>query len=224
MKAAIFDFNGTMIFDEKFHNQAWRIFAEQKTGRDISDEEFQEYVHGRSCEDILSHFLNRPVARDEALILEEEKEKIYRNLCLSSPEEFKLADGLAQFLDLLKENKLPFTIATASGLNNVRFFFKNLGLERWFDFESVVYNDGMIPGKPEPDIYLKASEKLDMDVEECAVFEDARSGIKSAKSAGAGLIIGITSMLDEKQLLLCGADFTIKNYLDAERLYNYVFG
>lgn len=213
MKGIIFDFNGTMFFDEKFQNESWLRFMEQKTGRSISDEEFQKYIHGRNADVSLTYFLQRQLTKAEVMELEEEKEVIYRRSCLES-EDFRLADGLPRFLDELNEKKIPHTIATASALGNVRFFFEHLRLDRWFRLEHVVYSDGMIPGKPAPDIYLKAADALRVDISDCIVFEDARSGIESARCAGAGMIIGVASMLDQNTLLDCGASMTINNYND----------
>lgn len=220
----LFDFNGTMFFDGEFHEQAWRIYLEQVTGRKIEEGEFQEYVHGRNAGDSLSYFLNRKLAREEIAILEEEKEVIYRRLCLDCPEKLHLANGLPEFLDALKENGVPITIVTAAGWNNVQFFFQQFGLERWFDPSQVVYNDGRLPGKPEPDAYLRAAENIKTIIQDCIVFEDARSGIEAAKRAGAGVIIGVTSMLDAPVLLSCGAAAAIEDYHDREALLSGYIG
>ncbi len=211
MKGVIFDFNGTMIFDKDFHDNAWQMFLENQIQRQISDAEFQEYVYGRSAQDILTHFLNRNISALESIQIEEQKEKIYRELCLKSPD-FHLAEGLPEFLDMLKEKKMPVTIATASALHNMKFFFAHLGLERWFTLSETVYNDGTFAGKPAPDIFIKAGEILHVPLSECIVFEDAKSGIQAAKSAGAGKIIGVASMLSPSVLRSYGADMAIQNY------------
>lgn len=57
MNGIIFDFNGTMFFDEKFQEQSWEIFFEEKLKRSVTDSEFQEYVHGRNMQDTLNYFL-----------------------------------------------------------------------------------------------------------------------------------------------------------------------
>ena len=202
-----------VIFDKEFHDTAWRKFLENRIQREISDEEFQLHVYGRSAQDILSYFLEREISGQESILIEEEKEKIYRNLCLQSPD-FHLANGLTEFLDKLKKKGIPFTIATASARKNMEFFFEHLHLSRWFDLNSVVYNDGTFAGKPAPDIFLKASEILHVPISECTVFEDAKSGIQSAKSAGAGEIIGVASMLNEEKLFFLGADMVIYDYLE----------
>lgn len=188
----------------------------EETGRNISDDEFQKYIHGRNADVSLTYFLQRDLTKTEVMELEEEKEVIYRRLCLES-DDFRLAEGLPQFLDELKEKNIPHTIATASALGNVRFFFEYLRLGRWFRLEDVVYNDGTFPGKPAPDIYLKAANSIHTDISDCIVFEDASSGIESAKRAGAGLIIGVASMMDRDTLLDCGASITIKDYHDLKK-------
>ena len=99
MLGVIFDFNGTMFFDEDFQEISWKNYIRQKTGHDISHEEFQHCIHGRNSADSLEYFLGHPVSRDLMDAFEEEKEAIYRNLCLKS-KDFKLADGLTDFLDL----------------------------------------------------------------------------------------------------------------------------
>lgn len=64
-------------------------------------------------------------------------------------------------------------------------FFDTLGLDRWFDLDKVIYNDGTLPGKPAPDLYLKAAQRLCVAPETCVIFEDSGAGIESAQRAGA---------------------------------------
>lgn len=217
MFAVIFDFNGTMFFDEKFQEMSWREFIQNRIGREITKKEFEEYIHGRNADFTMQYFFKKSFSRDEIQELEEEKESIYRELCLKSPA-FCLADGLPEFLDELTAQKIPFTIATASGYTNMKFFFEYLGLDKWFDMNKVVYNDGTLAGKPEPDFYLKAAEKLEAAIENCIVFEDSQSGIEAARRANAGGIIKVLSMSNAKtDETLSGC---IRDYTDKElRIY-----
>jgi HAD superfamily hydrolase (TIGR01509 family) len=192
IKGVIFDFNGTMFFDSDIQESAWRIFLRNKTGKEITDIEFQEYVHGRNAEVSLSYFLGKTLNKCQIESLAEEKEVVYRELCLSDKSRFKLTNGLPKFLEVLKQDNIPCTIATASGFNNVKFFFEHLNLDKWFDFTDIVYDDGTFLGKPEPDIFIKASQKINIPPADCIVFEDAKSGITAAKRAGIGRIIGIS--------------------------------
>ncbi len=190
--AIIFDFNGTMFFDEAFQEQAWRSFIGQKINRAVTDDEFRKYIHGRNADFTMEYFLQKSFTRSEVEALEEEKELIYRELCLKS-RDFKLAPGLIDFLDELKLNKVKINIATASGWNNVKFFFENLNLSKWFDISRLVYNDGSCRGKPAPDMYLKAAEKLGVTMSECFVFEDSESGIEAARRAEAKGVVKVIS-------------------------------
>ena len=217
MRGVIFDFNGTMVFDEKFHLMAWRKFFAEKIDSEISDEEYQKYFQGVNVADILEKFLGKKVSGEELAELIEEKEQIYRKLALDSGE-FKLVDGLENFLDELKKNNIPRTIATAAGLDNVKFFFEQLNLANWFNREYVVYDDGTLPGKPAPDIFLKAAEVIGAEISDCIIFEDSRSGIKAAKRSGAYKIVGITSTLDEKTLRERGATEVIDDFTDLKFL------
>jgi beta-phosphoglucomutase-like phosphatase (HAD superfamily) len=152
MKGVIFDFNGTMFFDGALQERSWRLFLSRKTGREITDDEFQQYVHGRNADVSIPYFMGKALTRGEIDVLSEEKEAVYRQLCFERPEAFHLAKGLPEFLDSMKAKGLRMTIATASAINNVRFYFESFGLDRWFDIGLVVCDDGTIPGKPEPAI------------------------------------------------------------------------
>ena len=86
------------------------------------------------------------------------------------------------------------TIATMSEWDNVKFYIDNFHLEQWFDIDKIVYSNGTIPGKPAPDIFLIAAQKIGLSPSDCIVVEDAIAGIKSASNAGIGRIIAITSI------------------------------
>lgn len=219
IKGVLFDFNGTMFYDGEIQEKSWREYLKRQIGREVTVDEFQKYVHGRNADSTFSYFLNRKLSKKEIEKLAEEKEIIYRELCLADKNKFKLASGLTEFLDYLKEKKIPYTIATASGLNNVKFFFENLNLGKWFDIYNVVYDDGTILGKPEPEIYIRAANKIGISINECMVFEDAKSGIMSAHRAGAYKIVGVTSMINKETMTrIDGVDEVIEDYSDAINL------
>lgn len=191
MKGIIFDFNGTLFWDSEIQENAWKTFGTKLSGRNITDEEFNTYFHGRTNKDTLEYLTERVLTDKEVNELAQQKESIYRDLCKSDLNKFKLAPGVERYLDYLKENNIPFTIATASEINNVNFFIKAFQLDKWFDIIKIVYDDGTFRGKPEPDIYLKASEALNIQPDNCIVFEDALSGVQSAQRAGVKEIIAV---------------------------------
>ena len=191
MKGIIFDFNGTLFWDSEIQENAWKTFGTKLSGRNITDEEFNTYFHGRTNKDTLEYLTERVLTDKEVNELAQQKESIYRDLCKSDLNKFKLAPGVERYLDYLKENNIPFTIATVSEINNVNFFIKEFQLDKWFDIIKIVYDDGTFRGKPEPDIYLKASEALNIQPDNCIVFEDALSGVQSAQRAGVKEIIAV---------------------------------
>jgi len=199
IKAVIFDFNGVLWWDSHLHEKAWKDYAKKIRGEEFTDDEMHVYMHGRTNKDILEYLLGQTVSNQELLEHTEGKESIYRQFCLDQGKNFKLAPGAVEFLDYLKESNIPRTIATASEINNLKFFWDNLCLEKWFNFTDIAYDDGSIKGKPEPDIYLKAVNKLRIKAEESLVVEDSKSGIESAYNAKVGTI-GIFKKAIKKEL------------------------
>ena len=222
MGGVLFDFNGTLLFDGKLQEESWHEFLEKKTGRKISVEEYQENMNGATEAEFLSYFMQEQLNQEQTEALEEEKEIIYRAKCLALGKDFQLAPGLPKFLDELKKNKIPFNLASASVMSNIKFFFERLNLDRWFNIDYVVHKDGKILSKPEPDMYLKAAEVIGMEISDCIIFEDSRSGIKAAKNSGAYKVVGITSTFDEKTLLERGVAKAISDYTDLNSLLELV--
>jgi beta-phosphoglucomutase-like phosphatase (HAD superfamily) len=194
MKGIIFDFNGTLYWDSHLHYEAWRDYSKILRGHEFTDEEMREKMFGHTNEDIIEYAIGKKPPKELVEKYGKEKEALYRKRCLTRPEEFKLAPGAIELLDYLKENNIPRTIATMSEWDNVEFYIKEFNLEKWFDIDKIVYSDGTIPGKPAPDIFLIAAQKIGLKPSECIVIEDAIAGINSAKSAGIGKIIAIASL------------------------------
>ncbi len=194
MKGIIFDFNGTLYWDSQLHYDAWRDFSKIIRGYSFTDEEMRDKMFGHTNADIIEYAIGKKPSKEMVEKYGKEKEALYRKRCLLDPEKFKLAPGAIELLDYLKANNIPRTIATMSEWDNVEFYIKEFHLENWFNIDKIVYSDGTIPGKPAPDIFLIAAEKIGLKPKDCVVIEDAIAGINSAKSAGIGKIIAIASL------------------------------
>ena len=191
-KAVIFDFNGTMFFDEDKHVLSWKSFAKEKFGVDLKDEDFVNHIHGHSNDSILNFLTGKTFSTEEVLKLAEEKEKEYQKLCERDEKNLHLVLGLPEFLDLLQKEHVPVAICTASMKPNVDWYKKTFHLERWFDDGHIIYDDGTLTkGKPDPMIYNRAIKALNVKAEDCLVFEDALSGILSARNAKVGMVVEI---------------------------------
>ncbi len=191
IKGIVFDFNGTLFFDSDFHITAFRQIFPKLGAPEPSREYVIGSILGRSNATIYAENIKADASDAETAEFAKEKEAIYFDLCLANKERFKLTDGAIELLDHLKAEDVPFTIATGSDRESVDFFFKHLGLAKWFDIEKIVYTDGTFKGKPEPDCYILAAEKLGIKAEECLIFEDGTSGIMSANAAKAAGVVAI---------------------------------
>jgi beta-phosphoglucomutase-like phosphatase (HAD superfamily) len=202
----IFDFNGVLWWDEHLQDRAWTDFSARLRGVPLTPEEMAVHVHGRYNRYTFEYLLDRRLDEAELARLTEEKEQIYRRLCLDEGRQrpggqnpgdhgpglgFRLSPGAVELLDRLVALGIPRTIATASGRGNVDFFVEHLALARWFDPADIVYDDGTLPGKPAPDLYLRAARVLGLPPARCLVVEDSVSGIQAARAAGIGYIVAL---------------------------------
>ena len=190
IKGVIFDFNGTLFFDTPLHNKAWDIFL-KKHSLKLNDKEKDRKIHGKNNQEILTNIFSDQLTPGDIRKLSEEKEDIYQSLCLRH--KMNLAPGAVNFIEYLANKGVPYTIATASDLYNLEFYFEHLGLERYFDFSKIVYSDGTVKSKPNPDIFVKAMEILGVSPKTTLIFEDSPSGIKAAENAKAKRIVIVDS-------------------------------
>ena len=193
-RGIVFDFNGTLFWDTPLHNKAWDAFLE-KHGISLTDQEKNEKIHGKYNQDIFHALFSFEPSEEQMQHFIAEKEGIYQSLCLKSG--LTMAPGAIEFFEFLSDQNIPYTIATASGIENVDFYFEYLDLSTYFDRRLVIYNDGTFPGKPNPSIFLKAMEELNLSPKETIVFEDSAAGITSAEQAGSGKIIIVDSNGDD---------------------------
>ena len=190
-KGVIFDFNGVLFWDDAIQRESWRTFSTRLRKKPLSDEEIDLHVHGRNNKHTIEYLLGKPISRAQADQIGEQKETIYRQMCLGLGDNFSLSPGAINLLEKLSAQRVPFTIATASGEENVDFFWEHLALDTWFRREAIVFNDGKIPGKPAPDLFLRAARKLAIRPESCIVFEDSQAGIQAAHRAGIGYLVAL---------------------------------
>ncbi len=191
-KAVVFDFNGTMFFDEDKHVISWRVFSKEMFDRDIADEEFSSHIHGFSNDEILPYLAGRKFTKEEVDDYAMRKELIYQRICEEDEEHLHLVSGLEKFLTTLKENNIKIAICTASMRPNVDWYWRTFPLPKWFSFDDIIYDDGTLKrGKPDPEIYLRAFSHLNVKGEDSIVFEDSISGMQAAYAGHVDTIIAI---------------------------------
>lgn len=189
-KGVVFDLNGTLIWDTRLHNQAWDTFL-ARHNLVLSDQQKNEKIHGRNNELIFPALFERELSTAEIARYISEKEAIYRDLCIQGGIGF--APGVVDFIRFLKGARVRVAIATASGLENVDFYNRYLGLGKLVEERLIVYNDGSYRSKPDPDIFQEAIKRLHLDSRDTLIFEDSLAGIEAARRANPGNIIIVNS-------------------------------
>lgn len=191
MKGIIFDFNGTMFMDSDLHEAAWLYLLQKYSEKELTEEDILKNLHGKTNDVILRNFISKDLTDEEVQKLSDEKEAFYRKSVLESSNHKDFTKGLRDVLDYLKANDIPMTIASASPKINMDFYFDYLNLGNWFDYDQMVCHTGSFPGKPAPDIFLIAAEKIGVEPKNCLVIEDSYSGLQAAHNAKIGTIVAI---------------------------------
>ncbi len=187
----IFDFNGTMLFDRKYHLESWRICVEDLTMREMSNADVKNYIDGKGSKEILEHFLGEDLSDSMIWQFQEEKERIYRNLLLKDHP--SLAPGLETFMDYLKQAGVPMAIASSAPLTNMTMYYDEFELFRWLDWDHIVNASPEMPGKPHPALYQEAVKILKVPANHCLAFEDSQVGIEAAYAAGIRNIVHVVA-------------------------------
>lgn len=192
IKGVIFDFNGTLFFDSPKHVLAWGRMSEELRGHGISVEEMQSHFYGVPNNRAIEYMLQKECDEEELNKYSELKEAYYRDFCREDKEMLHLVAGAHEFFDALVEKKIPFTIASASIKPNIDFFVESFELEKWFDLEKIVYDDGSYANKQK--MFEHAAEVIGVPIEDCLILEDSDSGIRDAYAVGCRNIIVVDSM------------------------------
>jgi beta-phosphoglucomutase len=158
------------------HNRAWQqFFAKYKMLLGLA--EIKERTYGKNNREILGDLFSH-LSDDDLVTLGEEKEDLYRQIYQP---EMKLVEGLGEFLVESERLQIPLAIASAAGKRNIDFVMAHLNLHAHFPV--VVGAHDVQRGKPHPDLFLAAAQKLNVSPEACVVFEDALPGVEAAHLA-----------------------------------------
>lgn len=203
--AVIFDLDGTMLDNNPYHLRAFRQFL-RSNKREMSDEEYNSRINGRTNRDVMTYIFGSDMSEEELQQRIEEKEGLYRQLYAN---DIRPVDGLPELLNTLDRNQVPMAIATSGIQPNIDFMFEHLPIRKYF--RAVINSAHIRKGKPDPGIFLKTAEAINVAFERCLVFEDSIVGITAAKSAGMK-VIAVTTTHRREELSM--ADMTISNYTE----------
>lgn len=181
-QGVIFDFNGTLFFDDDKHVMAWGEISRLLRGRDITEEELHTKLNGTPNIMNIQYMMDGKAKEEELTRYSQLKEEYYRRFCREDQEHLHLVDGAENYFDYLKKKGIPFTIASASIKENMDFFIESFHLDRWFKPSEIVYDDGTYENKVA--MFQKAAYLLGVDMDSTRIYEDSLSGIRSAYDAG----------------------------------------
>ncbi len=191
-KGVIFDLDGVLIDSGWAHKQAWFDLAE-KEGYKMSDDFFFE-TFGMQNAQILPKLAGSDLSMEEINRLSDWKEQRYRDLI---SEKLVLTRGAERLLHELKENGFHLAIGSSAPKDNLNLIFKFLSLQDYIN--AYVTKEDVSKGKPAPDTFLKAAQKISLPPRHCVVVEDAVQGIEAAKTAGM-FVIAVTTTRDRAKL------------------------
>ena len=177
-RAVIWDLDGTLIDSSHYHWEAWQAVMEAENFRLT----YEQYVadFGKRNDEILRGRLGADLPDDFIARVSYAKEEVYRDLIRTKG--LELLPGAAYWLERLKAEGWLQALATSAPRGNIDAVFAALGLEKFFD--AVISSEEVKAGKPEPDVFLAAAAKMDVEPRDCIVVEDAPAGVEAARRAG----------------------------------------
>jgi HAD superfamily hydrolase (TIGR01509 family) len=207
-KALLFDIDGTLADTDTLHLEAFNLILGPR-GHIFDRERFTRELLGVSTVAISRRFLANELPSRQAAIMEE-KEEAFRELVSGR---INPTPGLMTLLNLADQAGIPMVAVTNAPRLNAEMLLSGLGIMR--RFKAIIIGDELAHGKPHPMPYLEGLRAADADPKLSVAFEDSRSGVKSASSAGIATV-GIRTSLGHADMIEAGAIATAKTFEEPE--------
>ncbi len=208
MKAVIFDLDGVIVTTDEFHYQAWKQLSDRE-GIEF-DRTINNHLRGVSRSDSLDIILKkakREYSENEKVEMLNFKNNIYKKSLVELTKS-DILDNFNELYEILKKNNVKMAIGSSS--KNTKTILKQIGLIDVFD--AIADGTDITKSKPDPEVFLLAAERLNIDPKACVVIEDAIAGIEAAK---AGNMVAV-AINDAKKSPL--ADYRIDNLLEIKSI------
>lgn len=184
-RAVIYDMDDTMVNSQPLHTLATNLMLRDfgyLGPQEADKKERADFVGKRVIEvlAILKKEMNLSAPLDELFA---RREKIFLDLV---KERLEILPGLRQSLEFFKKRGLKIALASSAVREYIDLVLEKFDLKNYF--EVIVSGDMVKKGKPDPETYLRACEKLTLPPRQCLVMEDAKNGIVSAKRAGCACL------------------------------------
>ncbi len=201
VKACLFDLDGVIVDTAKYHYIAWKEIANE-LGFDftLKDNERLKGVSRMTSLDILLSIGGIEKTEEEKLDLATKKNDNYLSYILKmGPEE--ILPGTKDFLVELRNSGIKVALGSAS--KNAMTILERLKLTSYFDV--VIDGTKVSKAKPDPEVFVKGAEALNIKNSDCVVFEDAEAGVEAALAGGMKCIgIGSADTLGKANFVVEG--------------------
>jgi beta-phosphoglucomutase family hydrolase len=192
-KAVIWDMDGVIADTGIFHCRSWQ-YAFLQEGVVFSEEDFK-HIFGQRNDTIIRNTLGLDIPQSKVDSVARVKEEYFRKIVGQNLVPFP---GVINLLRLLKENSIASAIASSAPMENILLILSGLNIKDYF--QAIVYGREVSEGKPSPQVFLLAAQKLGAESQNCIVIEDAMAGVSGAKRAGMRCI-AVTNTHDRDKLM-----------------------
>ena len=190
----IFDNDGVLVDSEPISN---RLLAAYLT----------ELGHPTSYEDSIRDYMGSAMHRVHELVLERTGQRLpadfddvfHARVFAAFERELKAVAGAHDVLEELAADGVPYCVASSGSHERIRVGHRTTGLDRWFDESRVFSSQDVGRGKPAPDLFRHAAERMGVAPERCVVVEDSPLGVRAAVAAGMD-VYGFTAMTPAARL------------------------
>ncbi len=202
LRAVIFDFDGVITDSEILHFRAFNAVLTQYGFQLTKPEYYKKYL-GMSDADCFRALIAEgrlPIQEPQIKSLGQQKTRVFEKLAKT---EGKIIEGVREFLDRLSAAKFPIAICSGALRAEIELILDEAGLRNYFDV--IVSAEEVTRGKPDPEGFLLALQKLNelwpepITAERCIVVEDSHWGLKAARAAGMRTV-AVTNTYDAAQL------------------------
>jgi HAD superfamily hydrolase (TIGR01509 family) len=180
IEAVVFDMDGVLIQSEEVWDEVREAYVRERGGR--YDEEVQRALMGMSSTEWSQYLHEVAGVPDEPQAINEE---VVRRMLERYREQLPLIDGAVEAVQRLA-GRYPLGLASSSNRPLIDAVLELAGLTECF--RATVSSEEVARGKPAPDVYLEAAQRLGVAPERAAAVEDSHGGIRSAKAAGMRVI------------------------------------
>lgn len=186
---ALFDWDGVIIDSHAAHAASWEAMA-RELGQPLPPD-FMSHTFGMRNDRIIPGFTTwaRADEPEKIAALGGRKEALYREILRR--EGIEPLPGVRRLLETLAEAGIPCCVGSSTPRENILTVMELTGLGPLF--AGICSAEDVTRGKPAPDVFLKAAQKIGCDPAECVVFEDAHVGVEAARAAGASVVAVCTT-------------------------------